>query len=102
MTFAEGVAQIDPDTFDVESTYDIAVGYGSAVGVGETGAWVRTDGGPFLTGIDPKAHQITSVVTARDLPSGGNVVEIDGALWATAFDDAALVRLDAPPNRSDS
>jgi hypothetical protein len=56
---------------------------------------VRQDGGPFLTRIDPSSHEIVQTIKAPDLPSGGDIVEIDGSLWATAFDDATLVELSA-------
>ena len=114
-----------PDcSWDV-AVYDIDASYGAAITVGHDSVWVRTDGGPFLAGIDPRSHEITSVVEATDLPSaasgelraylmdavaqrrrhggeGGDAlgvyssVEIDGRLWATAFDDAVVVQLELP------
>jgi hypothetical protein len=97
VSFADGVGQIDLDDLSVTALYDTGGGDSSALAAGEGAVWVRTDGGPFLIGIDPAAREIFAVVTARDLPSGGNSMAIDGEIWATAYDDATVVRLDPPP-----
>lgn len=98
VSFAGGVGQIDPAELTVTAVYDMGEGNPTGLAVGNGGVWVRNEGGPFLIGIDPRAREIFAVITARDLPSGGNSIDVDGEIWATAFDDATLVRLD-PPRR---
>lgn len=98
ISFAEGVGQIKLDDLSVTAVYDTGDGLPVGLAPGPHAVWVRTDGGPFLVGIDPRAHEVFAVITARDLPSGGTSMEIGGEIWATAFDDGALVRLD-PPSR---
>ena len=60
--------------------------------------WVRGDQRTFLTAIDPVRHRVVYQISADDLPSGGEVLGVGGQLWATAFDDATVVRL-RPPER---
>lgn len=96
VTFAGGVSQIDLTDLDVIAVYQGEGLPSASFSIGDTAAWFRTDGGPFLVGIDPAAREVFAVVSAEDLPSGGNVMEVDGHLWATAYDDAALVQLEQP------
>jgi hypothetical protein len=96
VTFAGGVAQLDLQDLRVVAVYDIGPGSSSSINIGTGVVWIRSDGGHFLVGIDPIAHEVSAVVTARDLPRGGNSVEIGGRIWATAFDDGSLVALEAP------
>ena len=91
-----GVAQVDLETLSVEAVYDVRPGLGGSIWVGEDRVWVRSDGGPFLTGIDPVDQRVVATITAPELPSGGNVVGIGDQLWATAYDDATVVRLRPP------
>ena len=96
---AVGVVQVEPDDLSVKAVFD--VGDVSTADVSESGdaAWVRTGGGPFLVEIDPEQGTVVAVVTSGDLASGGNSLMIDGQLWATAYDDATLVRLTPPPGK---
>lgn len=96
VVFADGVAQIDPQELTVDAVYDVGDVRTAGVSVGDTAVWIRTDGGAFLLGINPKTHDIFARVTARDLPSGGNSMEIGGHIWASAYDDGVLVQLDIP------
>lgn len=96
VTFEAGVAQVEPETLSVEAVYDVPAGLGGGIWAGPDRVWVRCDGGPFLVGIDPVAHRVVASVTAADLPSGGEVVGLGDQLWATAYDDATLVRLRPP------
>lgn len=90
VSYGKGLARVDPNSLEVEAVYDL---YGAAW-ASEDEVWVRTDGGPFLTEIDPESGEVVRIFEARHLPSGGDVVRYAGKLWATAFDDAAVVRLD--------
>ena len=92
----DGIYQIDREALDVLAVYDIQAGYGGGIGVTDDSVWVRIPEGPFLTGIDIKRQQVFAVVEEPQLPSSGNVVVIDDQIWATANDDATLVRLKQP------
>lgn len=96
VSFAGGVAQLDKQDLSVTTVYDIGPGSPSGITIGADAVWIRSDDGYFLVGIDPIGHEVSAVVTARDLPSGGNSIEIDGQIWATAFDDGTLVELKSP------
>jgi streptogramin lyase len=50
--------------------------------------WVR-NADDFLVRIDRETERITADVT-----SGGDVIVVDGHVWTTAYDDAALFVLD--------
>lgn len=93
--FEAGVAQIDPQTLEVLAVYDVHPRYGGSIFAAEDAIWVREEGGSFLTRIDPEAQQIVERIRAPGLPSGGDVVQIGDSVWATAFDDATLVQLEA-------
>jgi len=94
--FKGGVAQVDPETLSVDAVYDVQPDSGGAILADGRRTWVRCAGGPFLVELDPVAQKVISTVTADDLRSGGNLAAIDGQLWATAYNDAALVRLRPP------
>jgi streptogramin lyase len=91
--FERGVAQIDPKTLDVLATYDVHPRYGGSLFATPDAVWVREEGGHFLTRIDPGSRRIAETIEAPELPSGGDVVELGGSVWATAYDDATLVEL---------
>jgi streptogramin lyase len=91
--YSGGVAQVDPDTLEVTAVYDVVPGLGGGLWAGRRRVWVRCDGGPFLVGIDARKRQVTTVVQAHGLPSGGSVLELDGQVWASAYDDGTVVRL---------
>jgi hypothetical protein len=99
---AAGLVQLDPEDQSVEAVYDLGAVKALDVAEGAHATWVRTgwdrtEPGPtFLVGIDPVAHQVTSVVTAPEISSGGTAQEIDGQIWTSAYDDGRLVRLDIP------
>lgn len=99
---AAGLVQLDPGDESVEAVYDLGDVKALDVAEGAHATWVRTGwsrtgrGPTFLVGIDPAAHQVTSMVTAPDLLSGGTVQEIDGQIWTSAYDDGVLVRMDVP------
>lgn len=90
--FEKGLARVDPDSLEVswlqESVSPIRV---HAVG---DHVWVREEGGEaFLTRIDATTGQVGQVIASDDLTSGGDVMEIDGGVWASAYDDGTVVRL---------
>ena len=55
---------------------------------------MREEGGDaFLTRLDATSAEVRQVIAADDLPSGGDVIELDGVVWASAYDDGTVVRL---------
>lgn len=98
VTSAEGVVQVSPDDLTVKALVDVGDVASADVTEGRDTAWVRTEGGPFLVGIDIASGEPFARITSSDLRSGGNSLVIDGQVWATAYDDATLVRLRPPPN----
>ena len=93
VAFDKGIAQVDPDTLKVEFRYDLSIGLGGSIYVDTDRVLLRADGGPFLTVIDPGAHKVVQTIEAPDLPSGGNVIRVGDSIWATAYDDGTVVRL---------
>ncbi len=94
--FDSGLAQLDPESLRVTTVYDVFPGTGGAVFAAGHEVWVREDGGHFLVRIDGDAETITEVIDAPKLRSGGDVITVGDSVWATAYDDAALVELEAP------
>lgn len=95
--YGDGTAQIDPETFEVVAEYDVVPTLEGSVWASDTDVWVRTDGGkPFLTHIDPAAHQIVETINAPNYESGGDVIERGDDLWATGYNDQLIVRMSAP------
>jgi len=94
--FEGGVAQIDPDSLEVLAVYDLAPRYGGAIYATRDSVWVRVEGGPFLAKIDPDEQRIVATIESPRLKSGGDVIEARGRLWASAYDDLALVQLRVP------
>lgn len=93
--FEGGVAQIDTDTLDVIATYELYPRYGGAIFATNDAVWVREEGGPFLTRIDPVGQRVVETIEAPQIRSGGDVIVIGDSVWATAFDDDVLVQLSA-------
>ncbi|MFZ0141054.1 MAG: hypothetical protein WAL70_08215 [Aeromicrobium sp.] len=56
--------------------------------------WLREEGGEaFLTRLDAATAEVSQVIAADDLPSGGDVIELDGVVWTSAYGDGTVVRL---------
>lgn len=90
MGYERGLARIAPESLKVLGTEQLEVG--SIRATGET-VLVRGPGDEALTVIDSVSGEVTASWGTTDLPSPGDVVEADGRLWATAYDDNLLVRL---------
>jgi hypothetical protein len=91
---ADGVVSIDPKSYEVTSLFDVSPGLTGAIWATDDTVWVRAED-PFLTQIDAEAHRVVRVIEAPDLPSGGDVVSVGTSVWATAYDDGAVVGLTA-------
>jgi hypothetical protein len=90
--FEKGLARIDPSSLDVTMLQE-AVIPDRVRAVGDH-VWVREAGGEaFLSRIDATTAEVVQVIAANDLPSGGDVIEFRGAVWASAYDDGTIVRL---------
>lgn len=90
----KGVAVIDPQTLKVTRLYDVTPGITGSIWAGDDAVWIRSED-HFLTHIDPTSGDVVEVIDAPDLPSGGDVISDGSSVWATAYDDQALVRLSA-------
>jgi len=93
VAFDEGIAQVDPESLEVKSVYDIAALFGGSIYATEDEVWVREEGGNFLTRIDPDGERIVETIQAPKLPAGGDVIVIGDSVWATAYDQSTIVEL---------
>ena len=90
--FENGLARVDPGSLDVTMLQE-AVNPISVHAIGDH-VWVREEGGEaFLSRLDASSAEVTQVIAAKDLTSGGDVIELDGVVWASAYDDGTVVRL---------
>ena len=93
----DGVAQVDPKTLEVTALYEVFPGSFGAVLATPDAVWVRTDGGPFLTRIDPQAQTVAEIIEAPKLKDSGDVVLAGDSLWATSYNDNLLLQLEPSP-----
>jgi len=93
VSFEGGVAQLDPKSLKPAAVYDVPLDLGGGIYADSDRAWLRADGGPFLTVIDPAAHRVLQTIIAADLPTGGSALRVGEVVWATASDDGTLVGL---------
>ena len=91
--FDDGVAQVDPESLEVNAVYGLAALFGGSVHATEDEVWVREEGGHFLARIDPAAQRIAETIEAPKLPAGGDVIVIGDSVWATAYDQSTIVEL---------
>jgi streptogramin lyase len=67
-------------------------GIEGTVAIDGENVWVRTPAG-FLHRIDASSNSVAEHIAPADALSGGDLLPIGGSLWASAFDDALLIRL---------
>jgi len=96
--FGSGVAQVDPGSLEVMNVYEAYPGLEGSIFAGDSSVWVREADAHFLVRIDPENEKISEMIEAPKLPSGGDVIEIGDSVWATAYNDAALVELRVEPD----
>ena len=90
--FDKGLARIDPSSLDVTMLQE-AVTPDRIRAIGDH-VWVREEGGEaFLSRLDGATSEVRQIIAASDLKSGGDVIELEGAVWATSYDDGTVVRL---------
>jgi len=90
--FDDGLARIDPSSLEVTMLQE-AVTPDKIRAVGDH-VWVREEGGDaFLSRIDGSSAEVSQIIAANDLKSGGDVIEFEGAVWATSYDDLTVVLL---------
>jgi streptogramin lyase len=90
--FEKGVARINPSSLDV-TVLQQAVTPDRLRAVGDH-VWVREEGGEaFLSRLDASSGEVVQVIAADDLKGGGDVIEFEGAVWASSYDDGTIVRL---------
>jgi DNA-binding beta-propeller fold protein YncE len=95
VSYDDGVAQVDAERLGVQAVYQVWPGLGGGIYVDGDRVLLRSEGGPFLTVLDPARRKVVETITAPDLPSGGNVIRTGRSLWASASDDGTIVRLRA-------
>jgi len=88
--FERGLARIDAKSAKVLDTKRMEV---AGLRVTPESVLVRGTGAKFLTALDPLDGQVIDTWPAPELTSGGDVIAVDGRIWATAYDDNAMVRL---------
>lgn len=87
---ADAVVLVDPVTMSVTTSHPVSVGHYGGITVDGTDLWVRSPD-QFLTRVDIPTG---TILETRDevVTGGGDVIVAFGAVWATAYDDALLVR----------
>lgn len=91
---AGSTVRIDPDTLRVTATVPHGPGREGAIAADDNDLWVRS-ADRFLVRVDATDATIVDEIV-EDLDSGGDVLVAFGAVWATAYDDATLIRLPLP------
>jgi streptogramin lyase len=97
VAFEGGVAQIDTTSLEVKAVYEVYPRYGGAILATPDTVWVRTEGRPFLTRIDPKSGQIVETFRSPEFASSGDVVPIGSSVWLTAYANGAIAEMEARP-----
>ena len=82
--------RIDPATMTVTDTIDIGVGLDGALALDGTSLWIRNVR-DFLQHVDTATGAAEQV--SVEATHGGDVLVVFGSVWASAYDDAMLVRL---------
>jgi hypothetical protein len=75
----------------VEETIDLGPGSEGAVAADGNDLWIRSTE-RFLERVDATTGEVAETVEA-EVTSGGDAIVAFGALWATAYDDATLFRI---------
>ena len=90
--FENGLARIDPGSLEVTMLQEGVTP--DRIRASGDHVWVREEGGEaFLSRVDASSAEVGQVIAANDLKSGGDVIELDGVVWATSYDDLTVVRL---------
>ncbi len=91
--FGSGIAQLDRESMEVVALYDVLPGPVGAILATDDSVWVRRDGAPFLTRLDPVNQTVVETIEANGPLSPGDMVMAFDSLWTTAFNDNLLKRL---------
>ena len=83
--------RIYPETLETITTIPFGPGRDGDVALGPSGLWIRT-ADPFLRRVDPDNGALLETIGA-DVTSPGDTLVAFGALWTSAYNDAALFRL---------
>lgn len=95
--FADGLAQVDPRSLEVEAVYDLDLGLYGEIWADSHDVWVRAPGSEMLTHIDPRRHRFLETLTSSAYPSGGDVLIFGDTLWTTASDDGVVLKVHPGP-----
>jgi streptogramin lyase len=89
-----GMVQIDTESLEVLHTYqDVGPSLTGGVDATADEVWVRREGGPFLTALDPATHEVIATLQAPEYPGGGDVLITDDWIWAASYDDNVVLRV---------
>lgn len=92
---AGGTVRIDRATLSVDRTIDASPGRTGSLAADGDDLWIRaTD--PLLTRVDRTDGAVLDRID-DEVTSGGDVLVAFDAVWATAYDDATLVRIPLDP-----
>ncbi len=90
VAYEEGLARVDPDALEVVGTIPLDVGSIRAM---DDRVWVRGSGDAFLSLVDPDRGEVTTRLGSPEVTGGGDVVQHEGRVWVSAYDDGVLLRL---------
>jgi hypothetical protein len=96
VAFADGLAQVDPSTLEVDAVYGVNLGLYGEIWADSHDVWARTPGKEMLTHIDPRQHRFLETLTSSAYTSEGDVLVIGDSLWTTASDDGVLLKVKLP------
>ncbi|MGY1743300.1 MULTISPECIES: outer membrane protein assembly factor BamB family protein [unclassified Blastococcus] len=88
--------RIDPESGSVLVTAGFGTGQDGGLAVADDRVWVR-NAEHFLVALDAADGRPVAGYSWDEATAGGDVLVAAGALWATAYQDRALVRLDPSP-----
>ena len=93
VTFADGLAQVDPVTLEVAAVYEVDLGLDGEIWADSHDVWARASGREMLTHLDPRQHRFLETLTSPTYRSAGDVLVVGDSLWTTASDDGVLLRV---------
>ena len=91
--FDGGVAQVNPESLEVQRVYDIPLGVTGGIRATADDVWLRQEDDPSFTRIDPVSGEVVEAIVASDLSSSGDVIDFGGAVWASFYDDQTVLRI---------
>lgn len=93
-----GVHQIDPQSAQIAGLQALPVGVYCTLRLQGDTVWVRAGGNSsqFITGIDARRGGLAYAISAPGDTAGGDVIEANGALWASSYEEGVVYKLRLP------